>query len=64
MPCIPLKVMPGGRMKIKVFGDRNWKDAQHLNRIRYVSASRVKWFEIPAGSESLMRRREGVDNGR
>lgn len=41
MPCIPLKSMSGGRVKIKVFGDRDWKDTQCSSRIRYVLASRV-----------------------
>ena len=42
MPCIPLKVMKGARLKILVFGDRNWADKGHIKRIRYVSKFRVK----------------------
>lgn len=41
MPCVLLKTMPDGRVKIRVFGDRDWKNTQHLSRIRYVSANRV-----------------------
>lgn len=41
MPCHVLKTMPDGRKKILVFGERYWKDKQHLSRIRYVPATRI-----------------------
>lgn len=39
MRCDILKVMPDGRLKVRVWGDRYWKSEK--NRIRYVEASRV-----------------------
>ena len=41
MDCIPLKTMPDGRIKVKVFGDRYWSGKEHLSRIRYVQSRRV-----------------------
>lgn len=41
MRCHILKEMPDGRLKLKVFGDRNWRDMEHKSRIRYVPAHRV-----------------------
>lgn len=42
MRCHVLKTMPDGRLKLKVFGDRNWKNRDHISRIRYVEADRVR----------------------
>ncbi|KAA8697263.1 hypothetical protein ALQ64_200049 [Pseudomonas cannabina] len=42
MPCHIIKTMPDGRYKLLVFGDRHWKGQDHLSRIRYVIASRVR----------------------
>ncbi|RMR11244.1 hypothetical protein ALP90_200168 [Pseudomonas amygdali pv. ulmi] len=42
MPCHVLKTMPDGRLKVLVFGDRNWKGREHISRIRYVEAYKVK----------------------
>lgn len=41
MRCHILKDMGDGRVKVKVFGDRNWKNSEHISRIRYVEAGRV-----------------------
>ncbi len=46
MPCLVLKAMDDGRVKIKVFGDRDWKDTYHKERIRYVQANRVTAREV------------------
>lgn len=42
MPCHILKFMPDGRIKLLVFGDRDWKDTQHIRKVRYVEADRVR----------------------
>lgn len=41
MPCHVLKTMSDGRMKVLVFGQRNWKGRDHISRVRYVEAHRV-----------------------
>jgi len=41
MSCIILKVLPNARLKILVFGDRNWKGHEDKKQIRYVDAMRV-----------------------
>ena len=41
MPCDVIAVMPDGRVKVRVYGDRNWKNTQDKSRVRYVDASRV-----------------------
>lgn len=41
MRCHVLKDMGDGRLKLLVFGDRNWKHRDHISRIRYVEADRV-----------------------
>lgn len=41
MRCHVLKAMPDGRLKLLVFGERNWKGRDHVHRIRYVEADRV-----------------------
>jgi len=41
MRCHVLKTMPDGRLKLLVFGERNWKNRDHVHRIRYVEADRV-----------------------
>lgn len=45
MRCPVLKSMADGRLKVLVFVDRNWKDRDHLSRIRYVEAGRVRLIE-------------------
>lgn len=42
MPCHILKVMPDGRLKLLVFGERHWKNREHVSRVRYVEAGRVR----------------------
>lgn len=42
MRCHVLKEMPDGRLKVLVFGERNWKDRDHIVRSRYVEAGRVR----------------------
>ncbi|KPB90078.1 Uncharacterized protein AC502_1876 [Pseudomonas syringae pv. maculicola] len=34
--------MPDGRVKVLVFGERNWKGREHISRIRYVEAYKVE----------------------
>ena len=41
MPCILLKKMKDGRLKVLVFGDRNWSYDLEKKRIRYIAAYRV-----------------------
>ena len=41
MPCLILKEMGDGRVKIMVFGDRNWKGKDDKKRIRYISKDRL-----------------------
>lgn len=50
MKCHVLKTMPDGRLKLLVFGDRNWKDREHLSRIRYVEAERVRVIPDSGGA--------------
>lgn len=45
MRCHVLKAMADGRLKVLVFGDRNWKGREHLSRVRYVEAGRVRLIE-------------------
>jgi len=42
MPCTKVKEMPDGeRVKIVVFGERDWKDTFDKKRVRYVNKDRV-----------------------
>lgn len=41
MPCIILNKTKSGKLKIVVFGDRYWKNKEHIKRIRYVYPYRV-----------------------
>ena len=41
MPCIVLGKTKSGRTKIRVFGNRYWKNTSHRSRIRYVWGSRL-----------------------
>jgi len=41
MVCDILKRMPDGRLKVKVYGDRYWRDSTNITKIRYVEAWRV-----------------------
>lgn len=42
MRCHVLKSMPDGRLKVLVFGERNWKGMEHKSRVRYVEPGRVR----------------------
>ena len=42
MPCIVLKKTKSGRLKVVVFGERDWKDRGHIKRVRYVFPFQVK----------------------
>lgn len=43
MYCIPLgKTTKSGKVKCLVFGDRNWKDTDHIKRIRYIDKHRLE----------------------
>ena len=41
MRCEILANMPGGRLKVRVWGLLCWQGYDHLSRIRYVDALRV-----------------------
>ena len=41
MLCIPLGKTKSGKLKVLVFGERNWKYKEHIKRIRYVDEYRV-----------------------
>ena len=41
MNCEVMKTMPDGRLKIKVYGERFWRDRKDKIKIRYVDADRV-----------------------
>lgn len=47
MRCHVLKIMPDGRLKVQVYGDRYWKNTGHVIRTRYVDSGRV--IKIPRG---------------
>ena len=42
MKCELLKDMGDGRLKVRVFGELNWKNRDHLHRIRYVPSTKVR----------------------
>lgn len=46
MRCHILKDM-GNRLKVLVFGERNWKNREHIKHIRYVDKYRVKSRHFP-----------------
>lgn len=42
MKCDVLKTMPDGkRVKVRVYGERNWRDKSHLVKVRYVDKDRI-----------------------
>ncbi len=41
MRCHILKAMPDGRLKVQVYGNRYWKDTDHIVGLRYVESGRV-----------------------
>ena len=41
MPCIILKTTKNGKLKLLVFGERNWKRNQEKKSIRYVDFKRI-----------------------
>lgn len=41
MRCTVIKDMGNGQVKVVVFGDRNWRDKEHIKRIRYVPGWRL-----------------------
>ena len=43
MNCIVLGETKNGKMKIIVFGERNWRGKEHIKRIKYVD----KWKLYP-----------------
>lgn len=42
MRCHVLGKTKSGKVKVLVFGDRDWKGSEHLSRIRYVLPYRIK----------------------
>lgn len=43
MPCHILKVMPDGRLKLRVYGERHWQDDRKDKvTVRYMKANRVR----------------------
>lgn len=52
MPCNILGRTKSGKLKIEVFGERYWKNTQHIKKIRYVKPCRVmKAPELIGGEE-------------
>ena len=41
MRCHILKSMGNGRIKVLVFGERNWENKEHVKHTRYVEGYRV-----------------------
>jgi len=41
MKCVLLKEMAAEKSKVLVFGERHWRDREHLKRVRYVDSSRL-----------------------
>lgn len=41
MRCDVIGETDSGSIKIRVYGERNWKGREHLSRIRYVSKNRI-----------------------
>lgn len=42
MRCHVLKAMPDGRLKLRVYGERYWKNTSHIVKVRYVEPERVR----------------------
>lgn len=42
MPCVVLGKTKSGKLKLLVFGNRYWMHKDHVKKIRYVSAGKVK----------------------
>lgn len=42
MPCHVLSTTPKGRLKLLVFGEMYWKGREHVSKVRYVEADRVR----------------------
>ncbi len=45
MKCDVLKTSSSGKIKVKVYGVRNWKDQDHITHIRYVEPNKIVWIE-------------------
>lgn len=41
MDCIPLSESKNGKVKVLVFGERNWSGKDDVKRVRYVESDRV-----------------------
>lgn len=41
MKCTIIKTMGDGRLKVVVFGERNWKNRGYIKQVKYVDAHRV-----------------------
>jgi hypothetical protein len=41
MKCNILKRLPNGKLKLEVFGQRDWKNKEHIKQTRYTEANRV-----------------------
>lgn len=41
MKCVLLDTVKSGKAKVLVFGERHWKDRDHIKRIRYVDFDRL-----------------------
>jgi hypothetical protein len=50
MPCILLGQTRSGNAKIIVFGNRNWKNKEHVKQLRYVPSYRLKEIGGKGGS--------------
>jgi predicted amidophosphoribosyltransferase len=47
MRSVVLKDMGDGRVKLLVFGERNWAGRDHIKKIRYVPKTRIRRIAAP-----------------
>ena len=47
MRCVLISETDSGKVKVIVFGDRNWAGNEHIKRIRYVEKNRIKPINNP-----------------
>jgi hypothetical protein len=51
MPCHILGTTPKGRLKLLVFGELYWKGREHVSKVRYVEAARVRLKPVDAAAK-------------
>lgn len=53
MKCLILKTTKTGQKKILVFGERNWKNKEHIKNIRYVDKNRLTKITIETDEKNI-----------